>query len=219
MDSVYLRGIARCLKAEATALPTAPATHDRSPMNDNTKTWRSSTITRSWSSTTDLTPEQRTQIEALLDGGVDGVTVSESWRYSGTENGETFDVQIDDGAVTVNGRRYASLDDVPRTERERIEALRKGQAMEGLWDMLRGAGLDSKGLSSLMPDRQARPVFTIETDSPDAAAIPPPRASTENMAAGPAPGAVPAGGGLRKTLLIGIVIGLALWLAQALKLF
>ncbi|MEN5342998.1 hypothetical protein ABE599_04765 [Achromobacter mucicolens] len=188
-------------------------------MNDNTKTWRSSTTTRSWSSTTDLTPEQRTQIEALLDGGIDGVTVSESWRYSGTENGETFNVQIDDGAVTVNGRRYDSLDEVPRAERERIEALRNGQGMEGLWDMLRNSGLDSKDLSSLMPDRQDKPVFTIETKSPDASAIQSPRTSTENLAAGSAPGAVPPGGGLRKTLLIGIAIGLALWVAQALKLF
>ena len=186
-------------------------------MNDNTKTWRSSTTTRSWSSTTDLTPEQRTQIEALLDGAMDGVTVSESWRYSGTENGETFNVQIDDGAVTVNGRRYASLDEVPRAERDRIDALRNGQGMGGLWNMLRTSGLDSKDLSSLMPDRQARPVFTIETESPDGAAIPSPRAATENIAAGPAPGAVPPGGGLRKTLLIGIAIGLALWVAQALK--
>lgn len=191
-------------------------------MNDNTKTWRSSTTTRSWRSTTDLTPEQRTHIEALLDGGMDGVTVSESWRYSGTENGETFNVQIDDGVVTVNGRRYGSLDEVPRAERERIEALRNGQAMEGLWDMLRGAGLDSKDLSSLMPERQARPVFTIETDSPDAPMTTSPRAnraSLENSAADPAPGAVPTGGGLRKTLLIGIAIGLAIWVAQALKLF
>ncbi|HAP28120.1 MAG TPA: hypothetical protein DCR74_21465 [Achromobacter sp.] len=191
-------------------------------MNDNTKTWRSSTTTRSWSSTTDLTPEQRTQIEALLDGGMDGVSVSESWRYSGTENGKTFNVQIDDGAVTVNGRRYGSLDEVPRAERERIEALRNGQGMEGLWDMLRGAGLDTKDLSSLTPDRQARPVFTIETESPDAPMTTSPganRASLENLAADPAPGAVPARGGLRKTLLIGIAIGLAIWVAQALKLF
>jgi len=188
-------------------------------MNDNTKTWRSSTTTRSWTSTTDLTPEQRTHIEALLDGGMDGVTVNESWRYSGTENGEKFNVQIDDGVVTVNGRRYGSLNEVPRAERERIEALRNGQAMEGLWDMLRGAGLDSKDLSSLMPERQAKPVFTIETESPDAAASPSPRVSTESVEAGPAPGAVPTGGGLRKTLLIGVAIGLALWVAQALKLF
>ena len=36
-------------------------------MNDKTKTWRSSTTTRSWSSTSDLTPEQRVNIEDLLD--------------------------------------------------------------------------------------------------------------------------------------------------------
>ncbi len=210
------------LEGPGNGLPTASDTHDRSHMNDNTKTWRSSTTTRSWSSTTDLTPEQHTQIEALLDGGMDGVTVSESWRYSGTENGKTFNVQIDDGVVTVNGRRYDSLDEVPRAERERIEALRNGQSMEGLWDMLRNSGVDSKDLSRLMPEPQARPVFTIETESPAAAIKTSPdanRASTESLATGPAPGAVSAGGGLRKTLLIGIAIGLAIWVAQALKLF
>ncbi len=191
-------------------------------MNDNTKTWRSSTTTRSWNSTTDLTPEQRTQIEALLDGRMGAVEVSESWSYSNTENGETFNVQIDDGAVTVNGRRYGSLDEVPRAERERIEALRNGQDMTDLWDMLRNAGADGKNLDGLTTAPPTRPMFTVETEASDAPATPRPRAhraSTEAMAAGPAPGAVPAGGGLRKTLLIGIAIGLALWVAQALQLF
>ncbi|HCW20346.1 MAG TPA: hypothetical protein DHL02_20860, partial [Achromobacter sp.] len=90
-------------------------------MNDKTKTWRSSTTTRSWSTTTDLTPEQRVHIEDLLDSRMDGVSVSQEWNYSGLENGEVFKVQIKDGAVTVNGRKYDSLDEVPRADRERID--------------------------------------------------------------------------------------------------
>lgn len=193
-------------------------------MNDNTKTWRSSTTTRSWSSTTDLTPEQRVDIEDLLEGGMDGVTVSEKWSYAGTENGQSFNVEIDDGAVTVNGRRYDSLDAVPRAERDRIEALRNGQGMDGLWDMLRNGGIDVKDLAGALAARDAKPAFTIETEGADA--VPARSASSDSGRAigtgtDPAlpPGAVPAGGGLRRMLLIGIAIGLALWVARALNLF
>ncbi|EHK68042.1 hypothetical protein [Achromobacter arsenitoxydans] len=194
-------------------------------MNDNTKTWRSSTTTRSWSSTTDLTPEQRKNIEALLEGGIDGATISEQWSYSGTENGKTYTVEINDGAVTLNGRRYDSLDEVPRADRERIEALRNGQGMEGLWDMLRNAGVDSHNLANALPGHQAKPAFTIETEGPDAgpasaaSSSDAQRAASQQTQTGLAPGAVPSGGGLRRTLLIGIAIGLGLWVARALNLF
>ncbi|QVQ27755.1 hypothetical protein [Achromobacter deleyi] len=193
-------------------------------MNDKTKTWRSSTTTRSWSSTTDLTPEQRVNIEDLLDGAMDGVTVSEKWSYAGTENGKTFEVEINDGAVTVNGRRYASLDEVPQAERERIEALRNGEGMEGLWAMLKSRGIDTGNLTGAQAAQDAKPAFTIETDDSDTAPARPAssgpaggiHASTDSALP---PGAVPAGGGLRRTLLIGIAIGLALWVARALNLF
>lgn len=197
-------------------------------MNDNTKTWRSSTTTRSWSSTTDLTPEQRVNIEELLDGKLDGVDVSQSWSYAGVENGEAFKVEIKNGAVTVNGRKYDSLDEVPRAERERIEALRSGQGMgmDGLWDMLKNAGVDMKDLAPEATAANSKPVFTIETDSPESASRETSRAHTQAMPQAAAahdatlpPGAVPAGGGLRRALLIGIVIGLALWVAQALNVF
>lgn len=198
--------------------------------DNNTKVWKSSTTTRSWSSTTDLTPEQQASIEELLDSKMDGVSVSEKWSYAGTENGETFKVDIDNGAVTVNGRRYDSLDDVPRAERERIEALRSGQGMEGLWGMLKSAGVDVSELGGGAAARSGKPAFTIETegdgaDSPAAATTRPiSRAmplSPPAINAGSAlsPGAVPARGGFRRTLLIGIAIGLGLWVARALNLF
>lgn len=42
----------------------------------------------------------------------------------------------------MNGRKYDSLDEVPRAERERIDALRSGKDLGGLWDMLKNAGID-----------------------------------------------------------------------------
>ncbi|WP_315131393.1 hypothetical protein [Achromobacter marplatensis] len=197
-------------------------------MNDKTKTWRSSTTTRSWSSTSDLTPEQRVHIEDLLDSKMDGVSVTQEWSYAGLENGESFNVLIKDGAVTVNGRKYDSLDEVPRAERERIEALRSGKDLGGLWDMLKNAGIDVQDFAGDAADGKRKPAFTIETDSPDQADAPSARPAPAAGASHPSrvnadpslsPGAVPSGGGLRRMLLIGIAIGLALWVAQALNLF
>ncbi|MBC9907341.1 hypothetical protein [Achromobacter xylosoxidans] len=188
-------------------------------MNDKTKTWRSTTTTRSWSAAQDLTPEQRANIEALLDGGMDGATVNETWSYAGTENGESFKVEIKNGAVTVNGRKYDSLDGVPRAERERIEALRAGQGDGGLWDMLRNAGVDVENLAPGLKPQDAKPEFVIETDDP--APTRAPAASAQSAPnTGLPPGAVPPkGGGLRRTLLIGVAIGLGWWVARALNLF
>lgn len=197
-------------------------------MNDKTKTWRSSTTTRSWSSTSDLTPEQRVHIEDLLDSKMDGASVTQEWSYAGLENGESFNVLIKDGAVTVNGRKYDSLDEVPRAERERIDALRSGKDLGGLWDMLKNAGIDVQDFAGDAADGKRKPAFTIETDSPDQADAPSARPAPAAGASPPSrvnadpslsPGAVPSGGGLRRTLLIGIAIGLALWVAQALNLF
>ncbi len=190
-------------------------------MNDKTRTWRSTTTTRSWSATKDLTPDQRGRIEELLDGGIDGATVSQTWSYSGTEDGEPYKVEIKDGAVTVNGRRYDSLDAVPRAERERIEALRAGQGDDGLWDMLRNAGVDVEHLAQGMRQPGAKPEFAIETDEPDPAPAraAAPAAPADRADAGLSPGAVPAGGGLRRMLLIGIAVGLGWWVARALNLF
>lgn len=196
-------------------------------MNDKTKIWKSSTTTRSWSSTTNLTPEQQENIEELLGGKLGSVSVQEKWSYAGTENGEAFKVDIDNGAVTVNGRHYDSLDDVPRAERERIEALRDGEGMKGLWDMLKNAGVQIEDMPGDDAARTGKPAFTIETDngSADAIASAPARpleaAEIARASADPAasPGAVPKSGGLRRALLIGIAVGLALWVARALNLF
>lgn len=210
-------------------------------MNDKTKIWKSSTTTRSWSSTTNLTPEQRVNIEDLLDGKLGSVSIQEKWSYAGTDNGEVFKVDIDNGAVTVNGQHYNSLDDVPRAERERIEALRDGEGMKGLWDMLKNAGVSIEDVPGDHAARAGKPAFTIETDGDGAGAIAatsapvvdvpdaaetgrtPSTAAAQgariNMDPAASPGAVPKSGGLRRALLIGIAVGLALWVARALNVF
>ncbi|WP_241055334.1 hypothetical protein [Achromobacter xylosoxidans] len=189
-------------------------------MTEKSKTWRSTTTTRSWSMSGGAASGQDDVLQALRNaGGENRVSVSEQWSYEGGDGDDAFKVEIKDGAVTVNGRRYDNLDEVPRAERERIEALRKQLAGGGLWDALRDAGLDIGGLSGLdAQTASAKPEFIMETDIPDvrsampasAPAAPDPRATDT-----PAPGAVPrAGGGLRRIVLVAVAVGLAWWILR-----
>lgn len=189
-------------------------------MTEKSKTWRSTTTTRSWSMSGGAASGQDDALQALRNaGGENRVSVSEQWSYEGGDGDDAFKVEIKDGAVTVNGRRYDNLDEVPRAERERIEALRKQLAGGGLWDALRDAGLDIGGLSGLdAQTASAKPEFIMETDIPDvrsampasAPAAPDPRATDT-----PAPGAVPrAGGGLRRIVLVAVAVGLAWWILR-----
>ena len=188
-------------------------------MTEKNNTWRSTTTTRSWTISSGLSSEHRDAIEALRGAGLgDGARVSEQWRYAGDDGDGPFNVEIKDGAVTVNGRRYDSLDEVPREERERIEALRNGLAHDGLWDTLREAGLDIGGLMGAdAPTSQAKPEFIMETDIPDvrdAAPSPAPRrrhpASTH-----PRRARCRGGSGLRRIVLVAVVVGLAWWVLRA----
>lgn len=193
-------------------------------MTEKSKTWRSTTTTRSWSMSGGAASGQDDVLQALRNaGGANRVRVSEQWSYEGGDGDDAFKVDIKDGAVTVNGRRYDNLDEVPRAERERIEALRKQLADGGLWNALRDAGLDIGGLSGLdTQTASAKPEFIMETDIPDvrsavpasAPAAPDPRA-TPRATDTPAPGAVPrAGGGLRRIVLVAVAVGLAWWILR-----
>ncbi|KGD88066.1 hypothetical protein JL37_26180 [Achromobacter sp. RTa] len=186
-------------------------------MNDKNKTWRSTTTTRSWSSSKDLGSGHGENFETLLDGA----TVSETWSYSGDEDGEPLKVEIKNGAVTLNGRKYDSLDAVPRAQRERIEALRAGEIGGDVWQLLRQAGIDVNDLAPAMREHAAKPAFSIETEGSDPPAVPAASTPPADAAADASlpPGAVPAGGGLRRMLLIGIAVGLGWWVARALNLF
>ena len=108
-------------------------------MTEHSKTWRHSTTTRSWSASSGPSSEPSGGAAASGDGSVH---VSEEWSYAGSDEDGAFDVQIKNGTVTVNGRRYDSLDQVPREQRERIEALQQAMGSGSLQDMLRQAGVD-----------------------------------------------------------------------------
>lgn len=183
-------------------------------MTEQSKTWRATT--RTWSVSSD-TPEARDAGTGQLIG------VSEQWRYeSSDDDGDgPFSVEINNGAVTVNGRHYGSLDAVPRAERERIEAVRDSLSGDGLLSLLRQAGVDTRVLgAAAVRDNPAKPDFIIETDIPDVRAAatpgqlaPPP---TPMDAGSAAPGAVPQSGGLRRIVLIAVALGLA-WAALRLS--
>ncbi|NMU92781.1 hypothetical protein HGQ98_24755 [Achromobacter ruhlandii] len=192
-------------------------------MTEKSKTWRSSTTTRSWSMSGNPPTDAGDAMEALRRAG-DGARmhVSEQWRYAGDDADGPFQVEIKDGVVTVNGQRYDSLEAVPRADRERIEAVRHGLNDSGLWDALRDAGIDIGGLAGPGAPRAAgKPEFIMETDIPDVrsvtpAATPTPHAeSAPRVTEAPAPGAVPRGvGGLRRIVLITVALGLAWWILR-----
>lgn len=189
-------------------------------MTEKSKTWRSTTTTRSWSMSGGATSGQDDVLQALRNaGGANRVSVSEQWSYEGGDGDDAFKVDIKDGAVTVNGRRYDNLDAVPRAERERIEALRKQLADGGLWNALRDAGLDIGDLSGLdTQTASAKPEFIMETDIPDVRSAVPasaPTAPDPRATDTPVPGAVPrAGGGLRRIVLVAVAVGLAWWILR-----
>lgn len=99
-------------------------------MTGKSSDWRtisSSSSTKTWTSLDQLPPAQRATIEKLLAGGkVDGNELSREFLQgdSGGDSQDQFVVEFNGDAVTVNGRRYDSIDAVPFPERERVQALR-----------------------------------------------------------------------------------------------
>lgn len=192
-------------------------------MTEKSKAWRSSTTTRSWSMSGGTPAHASDAMDALRRAGNGARTyVSEQWSYVGDDAGGPYQVEIKDGVVTLNGRRYDSLDAVPQADRERIETLRNGLNDSGLWDVLRDAGVDIGGLAGAAAPRPAdKPEFIMETDIPDVRSAAPangpaPRAgSAPHVTDAPAPGAVPRGaGGLRRIVLIAVAVGLAWWILR-----
>lgn len=187
-------------------------------MSEKTKTWStSSTTTRSWKAS-DLTPEQRDGIDSLMasgiDGKLDGVITSERWRYASTADGDKFVAEMKDGRVTVNGREYNSLDEVPETERARIETLRAGFAAGGrLMDMFKAGGVDKVPAETVKDWAEKNSGVLSGMSAADSVVEP---AMAERFTA--SPGAVPTGGGLRtlgRLLFVCILAGLAWLLARS----
>ncbi|MCV6903608.1 MAG: hypothetical protein NTT76_12945 [Achromobacter xylosoxidans] len=186
-------------------------------MTEKSKTWRSSTTTQSWSISGGTSADAGDAMDALRHVGNDARThVSEQWSYVGDDADGPYRVEIKDGVVTLNGRRYDSLDAVPQADRERIEALRTGLNDSGLWDALRDAGVDIGGLAGPATPRPTdKPEFIMETDIPDVRSAAPANEPAPYVSDAPAPGAVPRGaGGLRRIVLIAVAVGLAWWILR-----
>lgn len=167
-------------------------------MTDKTNIRRSVTkTTRSWTSVENLTPEQREQIDALLDDGV-GVTQTLTQHGTGQDN---FSAEISNGVVTVNGQRYDSIDAVPEEARRRIEMLRARM----------GEGSDLRKMldESILAAQQAA------EESTRAKVVAGAYTGMEN---GVSPGAVPRRKGVSRWLLIGVVIGVVWVVASWFKL-
>ena len=179
-------------------------------MTDNKTTTWSRTQTRSQVNIDDLPPEQRAQIEALFDDMPDDQFANEQWSYSHTSDGKTFQVDIKNGSVTVNGQTYASLDDVPPEEREHIEALRNHQNQDGLLGILRTAGFDIDP----MPDhiRESLGGSPPPIQAPTFSAPPTPFGDDSEMSSMPPsnntlpPGAVPRSRAMWQWILLAAVL-------------
>lgn len=185
-------------------------------MTEKARTWRSTTTTRSHYFGRAAPNEEGGRIAA---GDAGQLSRSEEWRYSSRGEDGRYEVEIKNGAVTVNGRRYDSMDEVPARDRERIEALRSGLADSDMWDLLKQAGADIEALKESMGQGAAdQSGASNVADASEAGKVMPSagaksRSGADTTAAAAAPGEVPrVGGGLRRILIIVIAAGLA-WVA------
>jgi hypothetical protein len=144
------------------------------------------TSSRSWNMN-DLSSAQRSTIEKLKsDGGLDG-------------SADAFSAEIENGVVTINGKRYESMDDVPAAYRERIETLRLGMGADG--DLMKLLD-EMTAQAAVAQDTQAR----MDMGSGVAP-------SGVNTAA---PGAVPTSNAFGKLLRVALVVicAVAAWAAM-----
>lgn len=170
--------------------------------------------TRSWRTLDKLTPEQRTDIEKMMaDGEIDGATVTQKWHEAGTGK-DDFSAEMKDGVVTVNGRRYSSLEEVPAEDRRRIEALRASMSAGGsLMKMLDEATAEARNRDLSGQGTHPHDVSTPGANLPGMA--------TTAYVDASSPGAVPVAGAGRRIgqlLLVVVCIGAAWLIARALNL-
>lgn len=185
-------------------------------MTEKSKTWRSSTTTHSWSMSGGTSADAGDAMDALRHAGNGARTrVSEQWSYVGDDADGPYRVEIKDGVVTLNGRRYDSLDAVPQADRERIEALRTGLNDSGLWDALRDAGVDIGGLAGTGAPRPAdKPAFIMETDIPDAQRGARQRARPARLGCARSRRGAARRWRLRRIVLVAVAVGLAWWILR-----
>lgn len=134
-----------------------------------------------------MSSEQRSAVEKLKSEG--GLAGSE----------DAFTAEIKDGVVTVNGKRYDSIDEVPAEYRERIETLRKGMSADG--DLMKLLN-EMTAQATVAQETQAR------TDMGSGIASDAVRST--------APGAVPPSNAFGKLLRVALVVicAVAAWAAM-----
>jgi hypothetical protein len=173
-----------------------------------------SSTTQTWESLDKLPPGPRAMVEKMLAGGkVDASSLGHEWGR-GTAAEDTFVVKIDNGEITVNGRKYDSIDQVPQADRERVEAVRKGFDAGGLMDIFgdkgaqAAAGFAAAGRAADSDTAAGAQTATAATATAQAAhAHAAARAGADLPASfGASPGYVPPGSGARR---------LAQWLVAA----
>lgn len=134
-----------------------------------------------------MSSEQRSAVEKLKSVG--GLAGSE----------DSFSAEIQDGVVTVNGKRYDSIDEVPAEYRERIETLRKGMGADG-------------DLMKLLNEMTAQATVAQETQT----RVDMGSGVASNDAGTTAPGAVPPSNTVSKLLRVALVVicAVAAWAAM-----
>jgi hypothetical protein len=183
----------------------------------NTRSTISST-TQTWESLDLLPAAQRAMVEKMMaEANMDINALGQEWGRT-VETKDAFVVKIEDGAITVNGRKYDSIDDVPAAERERVQAVRAGFGAGGLMDIF---GDKEDGASaSFKTAGGASDGATADTQSVSGAASATyarATAGSAGNAAGTSPGYVPPSAGGRRlvqALLVIIVVALLLLAAR-----
>lgn len=144
------------------------------------------TTSRTWK-TSDLSSEKRSTVEKLkTEIGLAG-------------SADAFVAEIHNGAVTINGKRYDSMDQVPAADRERIESARQGLGTDG--DLMKLLD-EMTAQAAVAQEAQAR----IDLGSGIA----------PNAVHATAPGAVPPSNAFGKLLRVALVVicAVAAWAAM-----
>ena len=198
-------------------------------MSNSTHKWSTTKIKNVHiDKTIEVLPEGFEDLQSQLNDIISNETIKDQWSYSGTDNGESFNITIKDGKTIINGHAYDDINAVPPKERERIQALRAMVNDNNLLGMLHEAGMDisdipddikamlrQPGSSQSTPTFDAEPThFEPHTHTPQFS-----QPSETQIGLNPgstlSPGAVPKGRGLWKViLLVLLVVGVVIWLMR-----
>lgn len=200
-----------------------------------------------WDTPDNLAPDQRARVDELMSKIKSGSSgLNHHWgRASKPDEGaprnttsENFNYTANDQGITVNGRHYASLEEVPAEERSRIEAFQRefGPDSELMKNMLAdGKSVNRRSSSWVWSTKKGSKTTTRtrHTTTSDEDALAPsarvhqpgevPTGFTTSVPhADVSPGAVPRTSGMRRLsqFVVLVIVVAAVWLGgQALGLF